>query len=367
MRIVTLPLLSSLKWVCLLIASALAAAAYLTPGPAHDALLLVLSIVIAACGLLAMRRQTRRLALHNAQLMQNVAMLETAEGMGGYGRWCIECQPRRHDWSSEMCRLVGLPILASPDELLLHRFIPRGYEQIELVLRSHASDPEVYDLEFEVTRRHSASRVLRAKVKNIFAQDGTRERIFMVVHDATAAYTLLRDRDEALEKARLARQEADTDPLTGLANRRFTMAQLDKEVIAARQSCQPLSIVVFDIDCFKAVNDRHGHPVGDKVIRTVAEIATRQGRGSDTIGRIGGEEFLWIMPGCDEHAALQAAERLRWAVEAGTHSAPIPSVTISAGHAEVQTAEAPLLLFARADEALYEAKRAGRNQVAKAA
>ena len=99
----------------------------------------------------------------------------------------------------------------------------------------------------------------------------------------------------------------------------------------------------------------------------VGEIAMRQAREPDVIGRIGGEEFLWILPDCDSEAALCAAERLRWAIEAGTHSAPVPSITISAGHAEMEEGDTSIILFARADAALYNAKRAGRNRVVQAA
>ncbi|MBX7540219.1 sensor domain-containing diguanylate cyclase [Qipengyuania sphaerica] len=294
-------------------------------------------------------------------------MLETAEGLAGFGRWCIEIEPRRHLWSEEMCHLAGLPAGTAPREDILERIMPEGLEQIETVICAHERDIEAFAIEFEVNHRDGKTSILRARARNVFAPDGTREQVFMVVRDVTTDYALQRDRDEAIERANQARREADTDALSGLANRRFVMAELDRAVVNARSDGEPLSVVVFDIDHFKQVNDRHGHPVGDKVIAMVAEIAGRQARELDTVGRIGGEEFMWLMPGCDSEAALCAAERLRWAVEAGTHSAPIPSVTISVGHAEIADADAALTLFARADEALYEAKRGGRNRVAQAA
>ena len=99
----------------------------------------------------------------------------------------------------------------------------------------------------------------------------------------------------------------------------------------------------------------------------VGDIAMRQARELDIVGRIGGEEFLGILPDCESEAALCAAERLCWAIEAGTHSAPIPSITISAGHAEMEEGDASITLFAPADAALYNAKRAGRNRVVQAA
>ena len=367
MRRIVMPSFSSLIRVIWLLAGTLVAVACLSFGQPFQALLLVMALMVVGIGLLLARREARGIEARNAQLSHGVEMLETAEELGGYGRWCIECAPRRHVWSDEMCRLVGLPRLREPDEILLRRFFPKGYQQIELVLHRHADDPKPYMLEFEVTPKGRECRILRAKVQNGFAEDGTRKRVFMVAHDVTAAYQLRRDRDNALQEAAKARFEADTDPLTGLANRRHAMARLDQAVMQARAGGAELSVIVFDIDRFKTINDAHGHPIGDKVIATVAAIAQRFVRAGDLIGRIGGEEFLWIMPGCDDRAALQAAVRLRWAIEAGTHSAPIPSVTISAGHAVIRPNEASLMLFARADEALFDAKRAGRNRVAQAA
>ncbi len=126
-------------------------------------------------------------------------------------------------------------------------------------------------------------------------------------------------------------------------------------------------MVMFDIDHFKDLNDENGHAIGDTVLVGVAHIALRHARDGDLVGRIGGEEFLWLLSDCDEREALDAAERLRRAVEAGTHSKPIPDVTISAGHVTYEAGGGALSLFARADAALYGAKRAGRNQVARAA
>ena len=367
MHRIVMPSFSSLIRAVWLLAGTLVAVACLPFGQPFQALLLVTALAVVCFGLVLARREARSIEARNAQLSHGVELLKTAEVLGGYGRWCIECAPRRHVWSDEMCKLVGLPRLREPDEILLRRFLPKGYQQIELVLHRHVADPKPYMLEFEVTPRGKECRILRAKVQNGFAEDGRRKRVFMVVHDVTAAYRLRRDRDDALQAAAKAQREANTDPLTGLANRRHAMARLDQAVMQARAGGAQLSVIVFDIDRFKTINDAHGHPIGDKVIATVATIARRFVQEGDLIGRIGGEEFLWIKPGCDDRAALQAAERLRWAVEAGTHSAPIPSVTISAGHAVMQPNEAPLMLFARADEALFDAKRAGRNRVAKAA
>lgn len=349
------------------LAGLFAGMALVSPGPFPSALLLTASFGILALSWGRIRQLTFRLRARAANLERNVQLLETAEELAGFGRWCIELDPRRHLWSEEMCNLVDLPGGTPPREDILRHIMPEGLGQIETVLDAHADDLEAFAIEFELVTSSDKHRILRAKARNVFDASGSREQVFMVVRDVTADYALRRDRDEALERAEKARREADTDALTGLANRRFAMAELDRAVVANRRDGKPLSIVVFDIDHFKSVNDRFGHPAGDRVIALVGKIAKRQARELDTVGRIGGEEFLWIMPGADSTEALRAAERLRWAVEAGTLSAPTPSITISAGHAQIERGDAALIFFARADTALYEAKRGGRNRVAQAA
>ena len=367
MRHVPLPSSRSLPLIVWTASALMAAMALLSPTPSASALLFASFIGLVGGQSLRNRYFTKKLLRDAHKLANSVDLLEQTEGLSGIGRWCIECEPRRHLWSEEMCHLAGLPPGTAPRADILHRIMPEGMEQIELLLEIHKENRETYVIEFAVQGRGEDCSMLRARAKNIFAEDGTREQVFMVVRDVSEKYRLTRDRDEALKKAEKARADADTDVLTGLGSRRYTMAQLDEAVMRARKRNSMLSLIVFDIDHFKQVNDRYGHPVGDKVIAMIGTIAARHSREFDSIGRIGGEEFLWILPDCDCNAADRAAERLRWAVEAGTHSAPIPSITISVGHAQLQPDDAALTLFARADHALFEAKRTGRNRVAQAA
>lgn len=367
MRNVPLPSKRSLSLIAWTLSGPLAVMAVFSPGTVMSALLLANAFALLAGNCVTNRLTTRKIREDAAELSRSVAQLETAQGLAGYGRWCIEIKPRRHLWSEEMWHLAGLPSGTPPREDILEQIMPVGLAQIETVLDAHAGDREPFVIEFEVAERGVNTRILRSRARNLFSEEGVREQVFMVVKDVSETYALRRDRDEALERAAQAQRDANTDALTGLANRRYTMAELDRAVMEARRDERPLSLIVFDIDHFKLVNDKHGHPVGDKVIAMVGEIAMRQAREFDIVGRIGGEEFLWLLPDCDSEAALRAAERLRWAIEAGTHSAPIHSITISAGHAEIEAGDASLILFARADAALYEAKRGGRNRVARAA
>ncbi|MFW5833866.1 MAG: GGDEF domain-containing protein [Pseudomonadota bacterium] len=165
-----------------------------------------------------------------------------------------------------------------------------------------------------------------------------------------------------LELARLAA----TDPLTGLPNRRFVLQAGNAEVQRIRQFGGRLAAVMFDLDHFKAVNDTHGHAAGDEALRVVAQLCREAVRRFDVAGRLGGEEFVVLMPGSDTAAATDVAERLRYdiartPVEQGGVSF---ALTASFGVAEVEADDRDIeAVLARADEALYAAKAAGRNRV----
>ena len=153
-----------------------------------------------------------------------------------------------------------------------------------------------------------------------------------------------------------------TDPITGLANRRGGEAALAREVARARRSGMALSLVMFDIDHFKAVNDRSGHPVGDRVLAAISEILSASQRGSDLAIRWGGEEFLAILPDVGFAGARTFAERVRENVQGLTILDAGP-ITVSAGIAELRVEEDGPAALARADASLYRAKQAGRNCV----
>jgi diguanylate cyclase (GGDEF)-like protein/putative nucleotidyltransferase with HDIG domain len=153
---------------------------------------------------------------------------------------------------------------------------------------------------------------------------------------------------------------AATDPLTELPNHRAFQERLQQESARALRAGAPLSLVLIDLDHFKRVNDAHGHPAGDAVVREVARRLRACAREGEMVARIGGEEFAWLLPG-DEMDAWQAAERARLAVA----SSPVPpgiGLTISAGVCELAQAGSPMELLRLADGALYWAKAHGRNR-----
>ena len=166
----------------------------------------------------------------------------------------------------------------------------------------------------------------------------------------------------ALENARLHRvveKQALVDELTGLANRRSCEGALTREIARAERFDTQLTLVLADLDDFKAVNDDHGHPVGDEVLRRFTRVIRETVREADVSGRWGGEEFLLLLPGTDAAGGARLAERMRERL-AGQGA---PPVTSSFGVAQYTAGEGPEEFFAAADRALYRAKGLGKNRV----
>lgn len=161
---------------------------------------------------------------------------------------------------------------------------------------------------------------------------------------------------------------ATRDPLTGCLNRRAFTEAYEILFEGARATAMPLSCLVLDIDFFKKVNDSHGHSIGDRVIQEVARALTDVSRSSDLVCRYGGEEFCVVVPGMDARQAVVVAERMRRRIErdcgAAVREVTGLKVTVSVGVATlVPTVNTPLELVDFADQALYRAKRDGRNRV----
>ncbi|MFI4967371.1 MAG: diguanylate cyclase [Gammaproteobacteria bacterium] len=162
------------------------------------------------------------------------------------------------------------------------------------------------------------------------------------------------------------KRSAFTDLLTGLPNRRAMHLRFDEEVARCRRQKQSFGLVLFDIDLFKQINDTCGHYVGDAVLKHIAATLERHKRGEDVLGRIGGEEFLVVLPQHGREECIRAADRLRQAVEgARSHEeAAAPTATVSGGVAIFpEDGQDWDRLYMAADKRMYQAKRAGRNKV----
>jgi diguanylate cyclase (GGDEF)-like protein len=191
------------------------------------------------------------------------------------------------------------------------------------------------------------------------------ESIVYALGTAVFVFALIKERNEAA--GLLA---ARTDPLTGIANRTAFLEIADSILERCRRNAVPVSVVMFDLDHFKSINDRYGHATGDDVIRTFCEVTRASLRPNDAFGRIGGEEFAVVLSGCGIEAAFVRAERIRVAFAEVSRLARDRQVraTLSAGVATSATAtETVDELLEYADAALYKAKSAGRNCVKRAA
>jgi diguanylate cyclase (GGDEF)-like protein len=163
------------------------------------------------------------------------------------------------------------------------------------------------------------------------------------------------------------RTRAMVDELTGLLNRATILERLQRQIDRDMRNGGAASIVLIDLDNFKRINDSHGHPVGDEVLRHAAKTLTGTVRSCDEVGRYGGEEFLAVLPGCNLQSALKVAERMRTALSTPSCATSVGPVQVSAsfgvasmeGIGYLPTTE----LLNQADAALYRAKRAGRNRV----
>ncbi len=161
------------------------------------------------------------------------------------------------------------------------------------------------------------------------------------------------------ERARLESQ-ALTDQLTGLPNHRALHQRLAAELASSRRHGRQLAVVMLDVDNFKEINDAGGHASGDEALRLVAKCLLEGRRSGDIVGRLGGDEFMWIMPGANSHQALNAVERVREQI--GHVEADGRQPTSSAGICDTSSTSDPAELVRRADIALYASKASGRDQ-----
>jgi diguanylate cyclase len=174
--------------------------------------------------------------------------------------------------------------------------------------------------------------------------------------------------EQLQQNLEVVRTESLTDPLTTLANRKFFDAELERAVAEAKAGCEPLALLLCDVDHFKAFNDRFGHLTGDQVLRLVAISVKQVVKGHDIAARYGGEEFAVALPKTAVRSAIGVADQIRRAVMnkellKRSSGERLGRVTISIGVALLQPTDTPQSLIERADKCLYAAKRNGRNQV----
>ena len=335
-------------------------------------MLIMLAISLPISAMLMRREQLEaKLLQRNRDLRQSLTIFDLAEDLAGVGRWRFDLRTGAQEWSESMLELNGLARDLAPDPGDIRDLMPDQGQTLFDRIAAHRADWEPYSFNYSVVPEGGNERILRISILNEFDAEGERVALFGVAMDVTDQVR----REEALDKARgravklaaEAQHLANTDPLTGLPNRRCTLARLKSLVEKAKSGHSSLAVVMFDIDHFKAVNDGFGHQTGDDVLVHIAAIARKHVRQNDLVGRIGGEEFIWLIPGAGQDEAQKMAERLRSSIEVMSGIAGLPEVTASVGLSVYRRGDDEESLLMRCDEALYAAKHAGRNRVRLAA
>jgi diguanylate cyclase (GGDEF)-like protein len=257
-------------------------------------------------------------------------------------------------------------------------FVNTIAEELERILRETKSQEEKLARLVDTLSRalqDVAAGDLTVQVERDFSGDAADVLAFLVNNTVTELGIVVESsrRQAAEEKQRLERLVAErtaelerlatTDALTGALNRRRLFEVATAELARAARYEHAICLAMLDLDHFKSINDRFGHAVGDEALRAVAEVARAQLRTVDVLGRYGGEELMVALPETAREPAAIALERIRAAVAAIQLSAGEARLSISAGLVEVQRGESLDEALKRADAALYEAKRAGRNRL----
>ncbi|WP_298688084.1 diguanylate cyclase [uncultured Sphingomonas sp.] len=314
-------------------------------------------------------------AAASARLEESHRLLSMAERIALVGHWRLDFTKGTVFWSSEVYRMHAVdPATRLGLAEALTFYHPDDRARVSEIVNHSAATGESFEFTARIVRTDGELRHVVSRGEPEIGGDGALIATFGVIQDVSRQVEI----ESELEAARIAAENvaraatliADTDALTGVASRRKTLQTLSDALAQARASGRPLSIATFDLDHFKTINDRYGHAVGDQVLQQVAAAAQASVRTGDLVGRIGGEEFLVILPGSDAVLAMRIAERLRAEIErVAATLAPSPPATVSVGVAEMCGAAADDLavLLHKADCALYAAKQAGRNTLQLAA
>lgn len=247
-----------------------------------------------------------------------------------------------------------------------------GQGYFEILDRVYATGEPYVGRASRVLYRHTPEAAIEERFVDFVYQpiteaDGRVRGIFLEGSDVTRQVAnerkLERARQVAEEATKRATAAAVTDHLTGLANRQEALRWLDKTMVVARRTSGAASVILFDIDHLDRVNDAWGHAAGDEVLRRVAHDASQALGIEGCIGRLGGGEFLMVLPDVDQAAATATAERVRMAVQAGGGDLETgPSVSVSLGVATWSGEDTADRLLHRARRAMLEAKRSGRSR-----
>ena len=377
------------------------------PAPLGDGMLLLLCMglsVIAAFAIWGVASQ-RRAARSSASLARQSSegmkeLLRTvrmAETIAGIGVWQYDYDTGRQTWSDGMKRLFGIDredqLLEGDAENLL---FSSGVDLVSK-MQQHSDAVGTFDITFRMAAFDGTQRMIAFQACNLRGTDGRVRRVLAVARDVddhggvasgdhSTVFAEHAD-DSFAALSGLARIEemvaagafdglddsanhepCDEEDRSGrMADYRTVMRQLDTLVIEARKLGEPLTLAVFELDHFDLIETKYGNEAAQLVLDQVSCILQGQARKCDTIGRVEGAGFVWVMPGIAEGQARVLAERLRQAIASHAGADNLPGTTVSLGFAGYQLGDSALAIFGRADRALSEAKYCGRNRVRAAA
>lgn len=292
-------------------------------------------------------------------------LLEAAERAAKVGHWRHNPATDTIYWSEEAGRLLARTPLPHTLDDMIAMFHPEDQSRVAGLVHAAQANGIAFSFEARIRRFDGTDAHFECRNEVEFGPDNQQPVIFGTIMDVTdraeAMQQLEKARERAEKETAQARFLAETDHLTGLANRRKILAELGDLVEQARAGTTKLAVAILDVDHFKAINDEHGHETGDRTLVHVAKTLTETLDAPALVGRLGGEEFLAIFAGENAEAALRSCEGIgpRLSSEAGESSGARP-VSISIGIAEHRGDWSENQLLRAADEALYEVKRGGR-------
>jgi diguanylate cyclase (GGDEF)-like protein len=301
-------------------------------------------------------------------LKRSNRLLAKAESLAHVGHWRFAVGAQEVLWSAEVYRIYGLEPGDGfvPLETAMGAYHPDDREIVMSAVERASLYGEEFQFEARIVQPDGSVRHVRTHGE-VECVGGRPSAVFGVFLDITEQKSVIEQLSaahrEAQRNAREARRLAETDQLTGVANRRRLMNELEAAIDAADADAEPsLSFLMIDVDDFKIINDTCGHPVGDAVLARIAQIATGCLRTRDLVGRMGGEEFGIILRDADRHIAATVAERIRAGVEQEDFD-ELDRVSISIGVAQHVPGADMTWLIQSADTALYVAKRSGKNRL----
>ncbi len=319
-------------------------------------------------------RTYQRIMETEEALRKSEQSLKMAQAMAHLGHWELDVGTGNTRWSDETYRILGYePAKHNPSyDAFLQAIHPDDRARVANHINA-ARQKGGFDIEFKVVLSDGKSRVLHGMGEVIFLGSDMKPQIIGAIQDITAPERsellgVIQDITDQKELQWKLEREARTDPLTGCANRRHFLELAEHELARARRYTEEVSVLMLDLDHFKAINDKYGHPVGDLVLQRLVQACQATLRAEDTVGRLGGEEFAILLPESGRNKAVEAAERVCRAVAAAEvtlEGKPPLRFTTSIGVATLAQEDCNFgEVLSRADKALYEAKSAGRNRVA---